>query len=337
MSDRLRDVTLVLRRAAAEARADDLTTTARALAYSLFLAVPATLLVLLGLFSLVADEEAVRELVARSSKVMPAEATTLLEQSLTRATKATSGSALMATAGMLLGLWTTTSTGSTLMKGLTSTYDRDDRRGFVRRRLLALFIGASVAAGAVLVVGLLILGPHVESWIGDAVGAPTLTSWAWWTLQWPVLVLGLLFAFAVVLYLGPDVDQPRWQLVTPGAITALVGWLAASAAFALYAAHFGSYEKTWGSLSAVIVTLVWLWLTSGALLFGAEVNAEARRLANERALPAVDAGTQSQPRASDGPYGRGRGARRAVSRPPDGREGEPRRLTRPPRRRGGVA
>jgi membrane protein len=94
---------------------------------------------------------------------------------------------------------------------------------------------------------------------------------------------GLLFAFAVVLYLGPDVEQPRWQLVTPGAVTALVVWLAASGGFALYTAWFGSYDKSWGTLSAVVVTLIWLWLTSAALLFGAEVNAEVRRFIEERA------------------------------------------------------
>jgi membrane protein len=81
----------------------------------------------------------------------------------------------------------------------------------------------------------------------------------------------------VLLYLGPDVQQPRWQLVTPGAVVALVIWLAASGGFALYTSRFGSYDKTWGTLSAVVITLVWLWLTSLALLFGAEVNAAVRR------------------------------------------------------------
>jgi membrane protein len=101
-------------------------------------------------------------------------------------------------------------------------------------------------------------------------------------LQWPVLVAGLLFAFAVVLYLGPDVEQRSWRYITPGAVTALVVWLASSAVFALYSANFASYDKTWGTLAAVVVTLLWLWLTSAAILFGAEVNSEARRLAEER-------------------------------------------------------
>ena len=121
------------------------------------------------------------------------------------------------------------------------------------------------------------LGPFLQSWVGDAIGAPTATAWVWWTAQWPLLVGALLFLFAVLLYLGPDVQQPRWQLVTPGAAVSLVIWLAASGGFAFYTSHFGSYNKTWGTLSAVVITLIWLWLTSLALLFGAEVNAAVRR------------------------------------------------------------
>jgi membrane protein len=92
-----------------------------------------------------------------------------------------------------------------------------------------------------------------------------------------VLIAGLLAAFATVLYLGPNVDHPRWQFITPGSVIALVVWLAASGLFAIYTSMFGSYNKTWGTLAAVIVMLTWLWLTALALLFGAEVNAEAER------------------------------------------------------------
>jgi membrane protein len=168
------------------------------------------------------------------------------------------------------------------MKGITVAFDGEESRSFVRKRLLAGVIVGALVFAAGLVVGLLVLGPQLEAWVGNSLDAPRLTAWLWWTLQWPVLVLGLLFAFAVVLYLGPNVDRPGWRLVTPGAVTALVVWLVASAGFALYSANFASYDKTWGTLAAVVVTLVWLWLTSAAVLFGAEVNAEARRLAAER-------------------------------------------------------
>ena len=273
----------VLRRAIASARDDRLTTTAQALAYSLFLAIPAAFLVLLGLFSLFADAGTVAELVSRAGTVLPSEATTLLQQSLERATQQPRRGAVLTVLGLGLGIWTTTSAATTLMLSLTTTYDREDARGFVRKRAVAFAIVAALALGAALVLGLLVFGPYLERWLGSATGASGVVAWIWWTAQWPILVGGLLFAFAVVLYLGPDVEQPRWQLVTPGAVTALVVWLAASGGFALYTAWFGSYDKSWGTLSAVVVTLIWLWLTSAALLFGAEVNAEVRRFIEERA------------------------------------------------------
>ncbi len=278
----LSDTWLVLRRAVAEARDDDVPTVAQALAYSLFLAIPATMLVVLGAFSLVADADTIDSVIERARTVMPEEAVTLLRDSLERTTASTSSGVLMTVVGLALALWTTTSAAATLMKSVNVAFDRDESRSFARTRLLALAIVAALVIAASLVLGLLVLGPHLERWVGDAVGVPTVTAWLWWTVQWPVLAGGLLFAFAVVLYLGPDVDQPSWKLVTPGAVTALVVWLLSSAAFAVYSANFGSYDKSWGTLSAVVVTLVWLWLTSAAILFGAEVNAEAKQLADER-------------------------------------------------------
>ena len=251
---------------------------AQALAYSLFLAIPATALVVLGVFSLVADPSVIGNVVDRAGRVMPAQATQLLEQSLRRSSESTGSSVAMTVLGFALALWTTTSAATTLMVGLTRAYDRDDERGFVRKRLVAFAIVGALVVAAGLVVSLLVMGPYLERWIGSSLDAERATAWAWWTAQWPILMGGLLFAFAVVLNVGPDAEQRTWRLVTPGAVAAVVLWLLVSGGFALYVAHFGSYEKTWGTLSAVVVTLVWLWATSAALLFGAEINAEVRRV-----------------------------------------------------------
>ena len=277
----LGDTWLVLRRAVAEARADRVTMVAQAMAYSLFLAIPAALLVLLGALALVADETLIDDLIGRAETVMPAEAATLVRDSLQRTSESAGSGVLLTLLGLALAVWTTTSAAGTLMEGVTKAYDRDDERGFLRKRVLALAIVACLVVAATLVMGLLVLGPHLQRWIGGALGAESLTAWVWWTAQWPLLVVGLLFAFAVLLYLGPDVEDLPWRLVSPGAVTAAVVWLVASAGFAVYTARFGSYEKTWGTLSAVVIMLVWLWLTSAALLLGAEVNAEAARLAAE--------------------------------------------------------
>jgi len=277
----------VARRAVAGARDDRITTTARALAYSLFLAIPSALLVALGVFSLVATPADVERLIERANGVMPPEAVTLLTDSLRRTAESGNG-VLMTVVGLVLAIWTTTSAATTLMEGVTAAFDRKDERSFLRKRLLALLMVLCLVASAVIVAFFLILGPYAERWIGNAVGQPGLTSWLWWTAQWPVLVLALLGAFAVMLYLGPDADQRSWKLITPGAATAVVIWLVASAGFSLYASRFGSYDKAWGSLAAVVIMLVWLWLTSLALLLGAEINAEAQRVAGDRAGRPVD-------------------------------------------------
>jgi membrane protein len=134
-----------------------------------------------------------------------------------------------------------------------------------------------VLMASALALGLLVLGPHLSRWIGDALGEKTLVEFVWWVAQWPILIGGLLLAFGVVYYLGPNVEHPKWHFVTFGAVFAIVVWLLASGAFSFYASRFGSYNKAWGSLSAVVVMLTWLWISSVALLLGAEINAEAER------------------------------------------------------------
>ncbi len=99
----------------------------------------------------------------------------------------------------------------------------------------------------------------------------------WWVAEWPLLVAGLLVCFAGLLFLGPNLEHRRWRFLSFGSVLAIVIWLAGSALFAFYVSRFGSYNKTWGALSAVVVMLTWLWLSALALLLGAEVNAEAER------------------------------------------------------------
>ena len=255
---------------------------AQALAYSLFLAIPSAFLVVVGVFSLFGSSADIEGIIERTQSVMPTEAVTLLRDSLQRSIDSPRSGLLMTVVGVLLALWATTSAATTLMEGLTRAFDEDDGRGFVRKRVTALAIVVCLVASAALVGGLLIFGPFLEGWAGRAIGHPSLAAWVWWSAQWPILIIGLLFAFAVLLYLGPDVNQKSWKLVMPGAAAAVVIWLVASAGFSLYAARFGSYNKTWGTLSAVVVMLIWLWLTSAALLFGAEINAEARRAIAQR-------------------------------------------------------
>jgi membrane protein len=210
-------------------------------------------------------------------QVAPQETVDLMRQSLTNATQKQGSGLVMLVIGSALALWTATGAMNALMRALNRAYDREETRGFVRQRTTALVILAFAFLAFVLVFGLLVLGPALSGWVGSAVGWESGFKVLWWAVQWPILLLGLLAAFAAILYFGPNVDHPRWQWLSLGSAIAVVIWLAASGLFAVYVSMFGSYNKAWGTLAAVVIMLTWLWLSGLALLFGAEVNAEAER------------------------------------------------------------
>jgi membrane protein len=268
-----------LRRAVAALLRDNMTMFASALAYSSFFALPSLGLVAVGLFTLVAGPDTIAALVRSFGHVMPAQATQLLGDGLQRLDRHPSTSIAMTAVGLVLALWSVTGAMTSYMTALNVAYGRRDGRTFVRRRAVALLMAGCVAFAFLLVSVLLVLGPQIEKRVGQGLGAPGLVAWVWWGAQWPVLAAGLVAAFGTMLYLGPDLDAERraFRLVTPGAVLAAAVWLAISGLFAVYTSRFGSYDKTWGSLSAVIVTLTWLWLSSLALLLGAELDAELER------------------------------------------------------------
>jgi membrane protein len=273
----LRDWMAIFLRAGKEMLDDDMPMAASALAYSSFFAIPATLLLAVGAFSLVSAPDTITELMDRAGAFMPEEATQLLGESLQRLEQQSSTGILMTVVGFALALWASTSAMTTYMNALNDAYDREDGRSFAKKRLVAVTMVAAIGAASLLVGLLLVFGPYVERWLGQTLELEGTVSWIWWTAQWPLLIAGLLAAFAVLHYFAPDVEHRHWQFVTPGSLVAVAVWLVASGGFSLYASMFGSYNKAWGSFSAVIVTLTWLWLTGLALLFGGEVNAEVER------------------------------------------------------------
>ena len=273
-----RDYMAILIRAGKESLKDHITNLAAALAYYSFLAIPSALLAALGVFNLVADEDAIQTIIDKLEGVVPQEALTLIRDSLERIAEGQSNSGIaMIIVGSVLAFWTLTGAMETLMWALNSAYDREETRGFVKRRLTALAMVILMLIAFVLVFGLLVLGPVLSDALGSAIDMETVVKWLWWTAQWPILLVGLFFVFATILYLGPNVDHPRWRFLTFGTALSVVIWLLASGGFAIYVSWLGSFEKTWGSLAAVIIMLTWLWLSGLALLFGAEVNAETER------------------------------------------------------------
>ena len=266
----------ILLRAARRSMRDHLPNLAQAVAFNTFLAVPSGLLVALGVFTQVSGPSDVSALISHLNGVVPTSVTQLLNSSLSR-TRSHGGGDVMIVVGLVIALWSLTSAMITIQWAINMAYEHPSRRGFVRSRLAALGMVLCLVIAFALVVVLQVLGPVMTDWVGSALNARSEIGWIWWIAQWPVLVVGLLAAFGGILFLGPDVDRRRYRLVTAGSVVATVIWVLASLGFAYYVDNFSSYNKTWGSLSAVIVMMTWLWLTSLALLFGAEVNAEVER------------------------------------------------------------
>jgi membrane protein len=272
-----RDYVAIVRRAVKRASKNHITSIAAALAYYAFLAIPSALLVAAGVFSLVAGPDAVSTVIDKLGTILPQEATTLLKQSLNNLTEHQATGVTLIGLGGLLALWSVGGAMHNVIWALNVAYDREETRGFVRRRLTAWAMVGFAGLAFVLTFGLLVLGPQLAGWVGEAVDQTTLVTWIWWVGEWPLLLAGLFFAFAGVLYLGPNVKQPHWKFLTIGAVVAIAIWLLASAAFSFYVSRFSSYNKTWGTLAAVVILLTWFWLSAVALLFGAEINAEVER------------------------------------------------------------
>lgn len=253
------------------------TDAAAAVTYYTFLAIPSLLLVAVGFFGIFAGPQTIATVVDRLSDVVPAEAVSLIEESLTRVVENRGGSAVVVAIGFAAAAWTATGAMGAVMRALNRVYGRDESRGFVAQRATGLAMVAFLLVAFSLVFGLLVLGPHLSGWIGNALDLERLVRWAWWVGQWPILLAGLLLAFAGIYWLGPDRTPRRFRSLTAGAVLAVVIWLAASGLFAVYASTFASYGEAWGPLAAVVVMLTWIWLSSLALLLGAELNVELER------------------------------------------------------------
>jgi membrane protein len=284
---RMRDRPRLIWRAISQARAHHATHLAQAVAFNLFLVIPSVLLLALGVFTKVGSPGSVETLLTHLEGVVPNSVIDLVRQSLNQVLTANQGGTLIVV-GALLALWALSGAMQTVMWSLNLAHGAEETRGFLHGRVVSVLMGLFALLAIAAMVVALVLGPTVSHWIDGNLGsqAGDIAGWAWSIGRWPAAALVLLVSFAVVLHLGPDVPGRRFRLITTGAVIATVVWLVASAGFAFYANNFSSYNKSWGSLAAVIITLTWLWLSALALLLGAEVDAEVERVCRGDDVPA---------------------------------------------------
>jgi membrane protein len=179
--------------------------------------------------------------------------------------------------GIAGALWSASGYVGAFSRAMNRVYGVEEGRPFWKLRPLQLVI--TVITVVLCVVGLVILlvsGPVAKS-VGDAMGIGDTGVQVWNVAKWPALAVVVMLIVALLYYVTPNVRQPRFRWVSAGAFVAILVWVAASVGFAFYVGNFSSYNRTYGSLAAVIIALLWLWLTNLALLFGAELDAELER------------------------------------------------------------
>jgi len=174
--------------------------------------------------------------------------------------------------GILVALWTASIGFRSLMNALNKAYDVEEGRPTWKLIILALAYTAGVAVLLLFTAGLMVIGPQAMEWLAGQVGMRELVVVLWTWLRWPVIVLMLMLVVALLYYVAPDVEQ-EFRFITPGSVLAVLVWILASVAFGVYVQNFADYNATYGSIGAIIVLLLYLYISAAVLLFGAELNA----------------------------------------------------------------
>src|SRR5262249_25718867 len=238
----------------------------------------------LGLFARSHDLES--GLLNYAARVMPGEAFTLIQKTLHEIARSSSGLKLLI--GLVLALWSASGGVRSIMDALNRCYHVKESRPLWKRFLIS--IGLTVAMSALAIVALVIVlyGGRIASFVGAHIGLSTPLVMAWQLVQWPIAVFFVMVAFALLYYWAPDARQ-QWQWITPGSLVGVVVWIGISLLFREYLRFFNSYSKTYGSLGAVIVLLLWLYISGLAVLTGGEINAEIENAAERRGHPEAKA------------------------------------------------
>ncbi|WP_439028841.1 YihY/virulence factor BrkB family protein [Gordonia terrae] len=267
----------VLRKTAREFSRDQCTDLAAALTYYSVLSLFPALLALVSLLGVFGQGEKTTDAVLKMiDDVGPSSAVDTLRGPVEQLVSAPSaGFALVL--GLAGALWSASGYVGAFGRAMNRMYEIDEGRPVWKLRplmLLVTFVALVLAAAVALMLA--VSGPIAQS-IGDAIGLGDSALTVWNIVRWPVVLIFVILIVAILYWATPNVRQPKFRWISAGAVLAIVTWIVASAAFALYVSNFGNYNKTYGALAGVIVFLLWLWLTNLALLFGAEFDSELER------------------------------------------------------------
>jgi membrane protein len=172
--------------------------------------------------------------------------------------------------GLATALWSANAGIKSLVDTLNLVNKEPEKRGFIKLNAVSLTFTSATIVFVLLAFAAMVVLPIALNYLGVAAAAELATT----ILRWPALLIVVMLGLAVLYRYGPSRAKPKWRWITWGSVFAAIGWLAVSMLFSWYAVNFGSYNKTYGSLGAVIGFMVWIWLSIIVILIGAELNAE---------------------------------------------------------------
>lgn len=268
----------ILKRTVLEFKDDDCMDSAAALTYYGVLALFPAVVALVSLIGLVGNpEKTTNTLLDLVAKMGPASATQTFAEPIRNLASSGGTAGFAFVFGLLLALFSASGYVGAFSRAANRIYEVEEGRPFYKLRPMQMLITlVCVILIALVALALVVTGPVARA-VGEVIGAGDAAVLAWNIAKWPVMALVIITIFSILYYATPNVKQPKFRWFTVGGLVALVIWVLASVAFGLYVSNFSSYDKTYGSLAAVIVFLVWLWISNIAVLFGAEFDAELER------------------------------------------------------------
>jgi len=251
---------------------DELSTRSASLSYYFLLALFPMFLFLVSLVGVFAGpgSEMRESIISGLGRLAPGSASDLVQNVINQTFKNSDGIKLAA--GILGALWAASGGMDAVVVSLNVIYGVTETRPWWKQKFTILGLTVSLAALIIVALVLVLYGGKIGQLIAGYVGLGDVFRTAWKILQWPVSFAAMFLSFSIVYYFAPNLEERKWYWVTPGAAAGVALWLLASLGFRLYLHFFNSYSATYGSLGAVIILMLWLYMTGFAILIGGEVN-----------------------------------------------------------------
>ncbi|CAK16703.1 YihY/virulence factor BrkB family protein [Pseudomonas entomophila] len=271
----------VLVRTVKEFLDDEMSTYASALAYQMLFSLFPFLLFLIALIGFLHLPDFFSWLRLQSELVLPPQALEQVNPVIDQLQQSKGG---LLSVGIVIALWTASAGVRLMMSAMNAAYDVPEGRPVWKRFPLSIIYTVGIAGMLLAAAALMVLGPQVMEWIASQVGLEEAVVVVWTILRWPAIIILMMVAVALIYYVMPDVKQ-KFRFITPGSVLAVVVWIVASLGFAYYVKTFADYNAMYGSIGAIIVLLLYFYISAAVLLLGAEMNAVIEHLSAEGKNP----------------------------------------------------